>query len=219
MKSNETLQRDVQDALKWEPLLHAAEIGVTVADGVVTLSGIVDSYMKKTEAENATKNVLGVKAVVEKIEIRYGDADKKSDGEIAKAIVNAFSWNWAVPSDKVKIHVENGWVILEGNLHWNYQREASMAVVTQLLGVKGVTNKITIKSESLDNVEKVSVEDALARNWSIDNENINVAVSGNCVTLTGVVDSYYQKDQAGKIAWDAPGVEAVQNHLLIEIES
>ena len=119
MKTNEILQKDVQDAIKWEPLLHAAEIGVIVKDGVVTLTGTVDSYAKKIEAEQAAKMVSGVKAVVEKIEIKYGNYGKKSDEDIANEIINAFKWNWSIPDEKIKVKVENGWVTLTGIVIWN----------------------------------------------------------------------------------------------------
>src|ERR1700733_3546912 len=122
MKNNAELQKDVQDAIKWEPLLNAAEIGVTVKDGVVTLTGVVDSYSKKFEAEDAAKNVAGVKAVVEKIEIKFaGNIGRKDDNEIASEILNAYKWNWEVPDNKVKVKVEDGWVVLEGELQYNYQ--------------------------------------------------------------------------------------------------
>ena len=125
MKNNAELQKDVQDAIKWEPLLNAAEIGVTVKDGVVTLTGNVDNYSKKSQAEDAAKNVAGVKAVVEKIEINYSSWGTTSDGDIAKEIISALKWNFEVPNDKVKVKVENGWVTLDGELPWNFQREAA----------------------------------------------------------------------------------------------
>ena len=216
MKSNETLQKDVQDAIKWEPLLNAAEIGVTVKDGIVTLTGTVDSYSKKSEAEEAAKKIAGVKAVVEKIEIHFGDTGKTSDLDIATEILNAFKWNWEIPGEKVKVKVENGWVTLEGNLNWNYQREAAKKVVSKLIGVKGVTNNIKIESETNDEIEKKDIENALGRNWSMDDSDIQVRVSGHKVTLKGIVDSWYQKDEAGRIAWNAPGVWNVDNELKVE---
>ena len=149
MKSNADLQKDVQDAIKWEPLLNAAEIGVTVKDGVVTLTGTVDSYSKKSEAETAAKNVAEVKAVVEKIEIKFSNSwARKDDNQVANEIVNAYKLNWQVPDEKVKVKVEDGWVTLEGELKWNYQREAAKDAVKNLLGVTGVSNNITIKSET-----------------------------------------------------------------------
>jgi osmotically-inducible protein OsmY len=218
MKSNEELQKSVQDAIKWEPLLHAAEIGVSVKDGVVTLSGVVDSYAKKLEAESATKNIAGVKVIVEKITIKYNDLGLKTDGDIANEVINAFKWNWQVPEDLVKVAVENGWVTLDGEVEWNYQKEASQAAIKNLIGVQGVTNNIVIKTSKTDKVEKEAIESALLRNWSIDDEDIDVKVVDHKVTLSGVVDSWYQKDEAERIAWNAPGVWNVHNNLVIEFD-
>lgn len=218
MKSNEDLQRDVQNAIKWEPLLHAAEIGVTAIDGVVTLTGTVDSYAKKTEAEEAAKKVSGLKALVEKIEIKFSSTWKKDDNELATEILNALKWNWEIPSEDITVKVENGWVRLEGHVQWNYQREAAKKAVKNLSGVLGVTNDIKMKSETTDNIEKKGIEDALTRNWSISEQDIDVKVLGNNVTLNGTVDSWYQRDEAGRIAWNAPGVWSVNNELVVEFD-
>jgi osmotically-inducible protein OsmY len=218
MKNNETLQNDVQNAIKWEPLLHAAEIGVTVKDGVVTLTGVVNSYAKKLEAENAAKNVTGVKAIVEKIEIRFDNTWSKGDSDVANEVLNAFNWSWVVPKDKVKVTVEDGWVTLEGELQWNYQREAAKNAITNLMGIRGITNNIKIQTGTHNQVEKNAIENALARNSTINDRDIHVKVSGNSVTLTGSVGSYYQKDEAERIAWNSPGVWAVENELTIEYE-
>jgi len=218
MKSNESLQKEVQDAIKWEPLLKAAQIGVTVDDGLVTLTGTVDSYVKKTEAETAAKKVAGVKAVVEKIEVKFGESDAKDDNDIAKEVINALKWNWQVPNDKISIKVENGWVNLYGDLQWNYQKDAAKAAIKNLLGVKGVINDIKIASDVQDRVEKGEIERAIARNWSINDQNIEVNVSGSRVTLSGTVESIFQKDEADRIAWNAPGVWFVDNNLTIEYD-
>jgi osmotically-inducible protein OsmY len=218
MKTNAELQNDVQNAIKWEPLLNAAEIGVTVKDGVVTLTGSVDNYSKKSQAEDAAKNVAGVKAVVEKIEINYSSWGTTSDGDIAKEIISALKWNFEVPNDKVKVKVENGWVTLDGELPWNFQREAAKNAVSNLNGVKGVSNNIKIKSDSEDAIEKSDIESALERNWSISDNDIEVKVSGSRVTLSGTVDSWYQKEEAGRIAWNAPGVEMVANDIVVEYD-
>lgn len=216
MKTNESLQKDVQDAIKWEPLLHAAEIGVIVKDGVVTLTGTVDNYIKKTEAETAAKNVSGVKAVVENIEVKYDSFwNKKTDQEIATEVINALRWNWNVPNDNIKVKVEDGWVTLDGDLAWNYQRESAKNTVKNLEGVKGITSNIKIKSDNIDTIEKVAIEKALSRNWSINDNDIEVKVKANEVTLAGTVDSYYQKDEAERIAWNAPGVWSVNNELSV----
>lgn len=182
------------------------------------MTGTVDSYAKKLEAEDAAKNVAGVKAVVEKINIHFGSTDKKDDNDIANEIIKALQWNWQVPSDKVKVKVEDGWVTLEGVLPWNYQKEAAKKAVDYLTGVKGVTNKITIKSEMHNKIEKQEVEAALLRNWSLNADDIEVEVSGTKVTLTGTVDSWYQKNEAGRIAWNTPGIWTVDNELVIEYD-
>jgi osmotically-inducible protein OsmY len=218
MKTNEDLQKDVQDAIKWEPLLNAAEIGVIARNGVITLTGTVDSYAKKLEAEDAAKNVGGVKAVVEKIDIRFSGTLRKDDSEIATEVVNALTANWGVPKDKVHIKVEKGWVNLEGEVQWDYQKEAAKNAVKNLAGVLGVTNSITIKSGEKDEIEKEAIERALLRNWSINEDDIQVNVSANRVTLTGIVDSMYQKNEAGRLAWNAPGVWSVDNELVIEYD-
>ena len=216
MKTNAELQKDVQDAIKWQPLLNAAEIGVTAKDGVVSLTGVVDSYSKKTEAEDAAKNVAGVTALVEKIEVRYPSTYTKTNGEIATEVVNALQARWDVPSDKVKVKVENGWITLTGDLGWNFQREAAQDAIEGLMGVTGVTNNIMIKSESKEAAEKAAIENALKRNWAFYENDIRVQVSGHRATLTGTVDSMYQKTEAGNVAWNAPGVWAVDNELVVD---
>ncbi len=216
MKTNENLQKDVQNAIKWEPLLNAAEIGVTAKDGVITLTGTVDSYAKKIEAEHAAKNVAGVTVVVEKIDIVYGTSSLTTDNEIAKEVLSALKWKWEVPSDKIKVKIEKGWVTLEGELKWNFQKEAGKSAIKNLRGVLGVINDITIKPESQDAVEENLIRDAISRNWSFNNKDIHVKVDGTRVTLSGIVDSLYQKDEAARIAWNAPGVWSVDNELVVE---
>lgn len=216
MKRNEDLQRDVQDAIKWEPLLKAAEIGVTAKDGVITLTGTVDSYAKKLEAEDAAKNVAGVKAVAQEIEIRLNNTGRKNDSEVATEVVTALTWNFEVPEDQVKVKVENGFVTLEGELKWNYQKQAAKRAVDHLLGVRGVLNNIRIRSESQDDVEQKDIERALVRNRSVGSEDIHVRVSGHKVILNGTVNSFYERGEAERMAWNAPGVSTVDNELVID---
>jgi osmotically-inducible protein OsmY len=216
MKRNEDLQKDVQDAIKWEPLLHAAEIGVIAKDGIITLTGLVDSYAKKLEAEHATRNVAGVKGVVEQIEIHYSGVGNKTDNEIATEALNALKWNWELPNDKVMVKVEKGWITLDGELEWHYQKETAQKVVKNIAGVRGVANNIKIKSEIRDKVEQKDIERALVRNWSIEDKDIQVKVVGSNVTLNGSVASLYQKNEAGRIAWNAPGVHTVDNEIVVE---
>jgi osmotically-inducible protein OsmY len=219
MKTDSQLQQDVIAELKWEPLLREAEIGVSAKDGVITLTGTVDGYTKKTEAEDAVKRVAGVKAVVEKILVKYPSSwAKKDDNAIATEIVNAFKWNWEVPSGKVTAMVENGWVTLQGQVEWNFQKDHALEAVKNLLGVTGVSNNVTVKSENDNAIEKGAIEGALKRNWSMSNLDIGVAVSGHKATLTGTVDSWYQKDEAERIARNAPGVWTVGNELVVDYD-
>jgi len=219
MKTNEELQRDVRQAIKWEPLLKAMEIGVIAFEGVITLTGTVDSYRKKAEAEAAARSVAGVQAVVEEIEIRIDNSlFSKNDNEIAAEVLNAFRWHAEVPGDQLKITVEKGWVSLQGEVQWNYQKEIAESAVVNLLGVTGVINHIKIKANKHDEVEKAAIEDAIDLNWSLSDRYIKVEVSENKVTLTGTVDSWYQKNEAARIAWKAPGVWSVDNQLKVEYE-
>jgi osmotically-inducible protein OsmY len=218
MKTNEELQKDVQDAIKWEPLLNAAEIGVTVKDGVVSLTGIVDCYAKKIEAENAAKKVVGVKALVENIKIKFPNSWLKTDAEVANEVLAALNSNLMIPDERLKVSVEEGWVTLEGNLPWNYQRVAAKNAVHLLMGVKGVTNNIKIKSERRDAIEQIDVENALARSLSLDARDIKVEVKGTTVTLMGTVNSWYQKEEAARIAWNTPGIWFVNNELAVDYE-
>ena len=214
LKTNEDLQRDVQNAIKWEPLLSAAEIGVTAKDGVIRLTGIVDSYSKKIEAESAAKKVGGVKAVVEEITIKFADSWDQSDADIAKEALIALKLNYMIPVDKVK--VENARITLYGDLSWDYQRKAAKNAVNHLRGVEGVTNDIKITSEIHSEIEKNDIESALACNWSLRNHNIKVEVSGHKIKLSGTVQALYQRDEAEKIAWNTPGAWAVDNEVFVD---
>ncbi len=188
MKTNSELQKDVQDAIKWEPLLHAAEIGVIVKDGVVTLTGTVDNYTKKLQAEKAAKSVAGVRAIIEDIEVKFANSGTISDADIAEEVLDSLRLNLIVPDRKIQAKVDNGWVTLEGEVSWNYQRKAAMRAVNDIAGIKGVFNHIKIKSELNDELEQKDIEAALARNWAIDADDITVKVSGRTVTLTGTAN-------------------------------
>ena len=216
MKNNSELQTDVQNAIKWEPLLNAAEIGVTAKDGVVSLTGVVDSYAKKMEAENAAKKVIGVKALIESIEVRFPNSWSKSNGEIVIEVLKALKNNYSFPDDKVTVKVEDGWVTLEGELPWNYQKEEAKGCVNYLRGVKGVTNNIVIKAETHDTIEQKEVEAALRRSLSVNDSDIKVKVLGTKVTLSGTVNSWYQKEEAARIAWKTPGIWSVVNDLAVD---
>jgi osmotically-inducible protein OsmY len=217
MKTNSELQLDVQNAIKWEPLLNAAEIGVTVKDGVVTLTGTVDGYSKKLEAEGAAKRVTGVRAVAEEIKVKFHNSfAKKDDTEIATEVLKALSWNLEIPSKGIQVKVENGWVSISGEVPWNHQREAVSNAVRYLPGLVGLNNALTIKANMTDRIEKHDIEAALKRNWAIDRSDIEVTVLNHNVTLKGKAKSWYQKEEATRVAWNALGVWSVDNELVID---
>jgi len=218
MKNNQELAGDVAAAIHWEPLMEGTEIHVTAIDGVITLTGVVDSNLKKYKAEDIAKGIIGVKAIVEKIEIKFNNDDEKNDNAIAVEIINALNTDGRVPHDRIKVKVENGWVTLEGDLPWNYQKEAATAAVRHLQGIKVFTNDIRIQPESPDEIEQEEIERALRRNSSMDDQDIQVYVNENNVTLNGIVNSYFQKDEAERIAWNAPGVRTVKNELSIDFK-
>ena len=213
MKTNSELQIDVQNAIKWEPLLNDTEISVSGEDGIVTLSGTVDNYVKKIVAENTSKKVIGVKALVEKIDVKIPNSLRKTNTEIASKVLNSLNSNSAIPIDKITVKAEDGWVTLEGELMWNYQKEAAKKSVDYLMGVRGITNNIIIKSETNNVIEQKAIENAIDRNWDINDWDIHVKVLGRQVKLSGTVKSWYQKDEAERICWNTPGVYEVVNEL------
>ena len=214
MKTNEKLQKDIQNAIKCELLLHTAEIGVIEKNGVVTLTGTVNNYSKIIEAENIVKKVPGVKVIVDKMEVYHGYSNK-NDNEIAEEILNILKWNLNILQEKLVIKVLGGWIYLDGTLDWNYQRESANMAMSNISGVKGVINNIKIKSELKNPVEKEAIEKAFIRNWALNYDSIYVDVSGCKVTLRGTVDSFYEKEEAERIAWNTLGVCAVNNELSI----
>ena len=163
MKTDSELQRDVLDELKWEPSINAAHIGVSVNDGIVTLSGHVTSYWEKYAAERAAKRVYGVKAVANELEVKLPGSSQRTDEDIAAAAVNALKSNFSVPADKIKVTVSKGWVKLEGEVEWQYQREAAERAVRYLTGVTGVSNLITVKPRVAPTELKAKIEDAFKR--------------------------------------------------------
>jgi VCBS repeat-containing protein len=216
MKSDVQIQQDVMEELKWEPFLNASDIGVSVKNGIVTLSGQVDSYAKKIAAEKSTKNVNGVKAIAEDIQIGVSPTHDKTDTEIAEAVLNALKWHTAVQEEKIKIKVEDGNVRLDGEVEWEYQRSNAKTAIENLSGVKSVINFITVKAKVLaaDVTEKIM--DAFHRNATIDAACIKPEITGNKVTLLGKVRSVSEKEDAESAAWNAPGVTTVENKLLVD---
>lgn len=190
-KSNDVLRKEVIEAIKWEPILSSNEIDVSVDDGIVTLGGTVDNYTQKKEAEQVVKNIAGVKAVVDDVKVDLYFSAIKSDTDIAASVTKALRENWAVPYHSLKVTVENGWVTLEGILHWNFQRKAADNAIRYLDGVRGVIDKIKIEAEIKNELEKEFVEKALRRSWLLDIDNIRVRVDDKTIILSGIVSSLF----------------------------
>jgi osmotically-inducible protein OsmY len=215
MKTNVELQKDVMEELRWEPMLNAAEIGVAAKNGVITLTGTVDSYSKKLSAERAAKRVAGVKAVAEDIMVKLPGSNQRTDAEIAQAALSALRWNTSVPDRKIKLKVEDGWIFLEGEVDWQFEKDAARLAVTDLLGVRGVTNSIELKPEISIPLIKDNIKKALERNAALEAGNIKVETFDHKVVLKGTVHTWTERNEAEKAAWSAPGVISVEDELLV----
>lgn len=215
MKTDLQIQQDVMDELSWDPILTASEIGVTAKNGVVTLTGYVNNYSKKLAAENAAKRVKDVKAVAMDIEIKLPSDSKKTDADIAAAVLNALKWSSFVPDDRVKPEVENGWITLEGEVEWQYQKESAANAVRDLIGVRGISNLIRVKPSVSPVLVKDVIKKALERSAVIEAAGINVVTEGGNIVLKGKVRSWGERGEVERAAWATPGVIDVKDELVI----
>jgi osmotically-inducible protein OsmY len=212
--TDEWIQEAVLAELKWEGRVQPSEVGVAVRDGIVTLTGLVDSYAKRVAAEEAAHRVRGVRAVVNDIEIRLPLDAERHDADLAAAIMHALEWDAFVPLDQIEVTVSHGWVTLRGEVPWQYQKLDAERVVRRLAGVRGVTNLITVQAAVTADELKRKIEEALVRRAQADAASIQVEVQGGKVVLSGTVRSWAEQREAERVAWAAPGVEAVENRII-----
>lgn len=215
MSKDRHLQESVLAELDWEPSVSAAHIGVTAADGVVTLSGHVATFAEKRAAETATRRVRGVKAVVEELEVRLSSSGTRDDEAIAAAAVHRLAWDVSVPRDAIKVQVEKGWLTLTGEVDWHYQKESAEQDLRRLPGVIGISNQIAIKRKvDVSNISDDIVH-ALHRSWFFDPKTVTVTASEGTVVLAGTVKSPHERQVAAATVWAAPGVTDVRNELVV----
>jgi osmotically-inducible protein OsmY len=209
------LKRHVEDALTWEPSIDAADIGVSVDNGVVTLRGDVATYAAKSSAERATLRVYGVTAVANDLNVRLHGEYLRNDSDIAQAAVNALHWNTLVPAKQISVAVSNGWITLTGNVDWRYQKDAASRAVRDLTGVRGVVNDISVQPRVNTSDVREKIEAAFRRSAEVDARRIAVTAHAGKITLTGNVKSWAERREAERAAWAAPGVTQVDDRLTV----
>ena len=215
-KTDIQLKTDVLAELNYEPSVKVTDIGVLVKDGAVTLNGYAISFSERWNAVRAAKRVSGVKAIADDIEVRLPDSKRRTDGDIAVAAANQINLSASISTETTEITVRDGWIILEGDLEWGYQRDAAENAVHNLAGVRGVTNLITIKPTLAPVDVDTAIKSAFQRNALLDARDIQVEVSGSKVILRGNVRNYAERDEAERASWAAAGVFSVENQLKVE---
>ncbi len=215
MKTDHQLKQDVAAELAWDPAIQADAIGVAVRDGVVTLSGHIDTYADKRAIEKALRRVGGVRSIALELDVKLSPEHRRNDTEIAAAIERTLAWTSMLPRDRVQVTVDKGWVSLRGELDWEYQRAGVEKAVRPLIGVVGISNDITLKPRVTAGGVAAGIEQALKRQAEREAKRVEVAVSGSAVTLRGTVHSWQERDAAAGAAWSAPGVLTVINELRV----
>jgi osmotically-inducible protein OsmY len=215
MKSDSEIEKDVKEELSWNPDLQAGDIAVSVKKGVVALTGFVKSYTNRYEAEMAAKRVAGVVGVANDIEVRLPSVDERPDPEIARDAVSAIRSMLPFSSEHIKVVVKNGWVTLEGQVEWQYQKKAAESSIQQVKGIKGITNLILLKPRAEPSQIKNKIMNAFRRNAEVDAERIQVEANGGEVILKGSVRSWIEREEAERVAWSAPGVTQVQDRIVV----
>jgi osmotically-inducible protein OsmY len=216
MKTDFEIQQDIMAEFLWEPALNGVQIGVSVNQGIVMLSGIVDTYYKKSLAEKVTKKMSGVKAVAEEIIVKVPGSKTRTDVDIAKAVVNALAWNSTVNHNNISVQVENAAVTLDGEVEWNFQKVLAQKAVETLEGVCNITNNIRVKNKIMAEDVKQKIARSFQRHATLDSEKIKVAIFNDRVTLRGTVRSFAEKKDAERAVWSYPGVIGVDNYLEID---
>ncbi|KAB1927444.1 BON domain-containing protein [Micromonospora sp. ALFpr18c] len=216
-RTDQDIQSAVLDELTWEPRVQPHEIGVTVDEGVVTLTGRVDGYAKKWAAERAAHRVVGVRAVANDLAVRLPGSAERTDPDLAAAAGHALEWDAFVPVEKLQVTVSTGWVTLHGEVEWEYQRRAAERSVSRLTGVRGVSNGITVRPAAPPDGQNLAdrIVDALARAGATEAERVSVRVHGDTAVLGGLVHSMPERAEVEQVAWSAPGVREVQNHIAV----
>ncbi len=217
MKTDKQLQQDVLDDLRWDPSVDASKIGVTANNGVVTLTGSVPTYFQKQNGERVAKRVSGVRAVANDIEVRLPTATEKTDSDIASATLHALKWDAAVPDEKITVGVSKGWVTLDGSVDWNYQREAAEKAVATLVGVKGVSNRVSVAPHVKSKEVMSEIKAALHRYADVEARNIQIDSIDSTITLRGQVRSWAERKEVESAAWMAPGVTQVKNEIVVSV--
>jgi osmotically-inducible protein OsmY len=215
MKTDEILQLHVLEELDWEPSVNAAQIGVTVEDGVVTLAGHVPTYGEKLAAEKVAKRVHGAKAVANQIEVRPAESHQRDDEELAAAARRALEWDAKAPHDQIQVVVRNGWITLSGTVEHRFQKLAADFAVRHLVGVRGVTNAIVVQTNHSPEKLKAGIEAALRRSATVNSRRVSVETDGSNVVLSGDVHSFSEREEAERICWRARGVSQVENCLTV----